>query len=121
MVTRLFFIFIALSFLVVVVKKVKKKKFFERESFLWVVGSILALILASSPYIIIRISKIIGIEYAPSLLFLISIIFVLFLSFRQSEQVSLLKEQVKELGQRIVVLEKLIDEKESNQGNNEDV
>ena len=112
MLTRLFFIFIALIFMCLVILKVKKKKFFEKESFLWVIGSILALILSVFPNIIGWISKMVGIEYPPSLLFLLAIIFVLFLLFRQSEQLSLLREQVKDLGQRVVVLEKILEENE---------
>lgn len=110
MVTSVFFVIIAICFMCLVVSKVKKKKFFERDSFLWVLGSVLVLILAIFPNLIVYLAKLIGIEYAPSLLFLVAIVFVLYLLFRQSEQVSLLKEQVKDLGQRIVILEKTIEE-----------
>ena len=110
MLTRLFFIFIALIFMWIIISRVKKKKFFEKESFLWVIGSVFALILSVFPGIIGFVSQIVGIQYPPSLLFLLTIIFVLFLLFRQGEQISLLREQVKDLGQRIVVLEKIIEE-----------
>ena len=114
MATRIFFIFLAIIFMCMVLSKVKKKKFFERESFLWFLGSILAIILAAFPNIIKVVAKWTGIEYPPSVLFLVAIIFLLYLLFRQSEQVSLLKEQTKDLGQRLVVLEKLLKEEKEN-------
>lgn len=112
MVTRIFFIIVAIIFMTTVLSKVKKKKFFERESFLWFLGSVLALVLAIFPNLIKIIARLTGIEYAPSVLFFGAIVFLLYLVFRQSEQVSLLKEQTKDLGQRLVVMEKLL--KESN-------
>lgn len=114
MATRIFFIFLAIAFMFVILSKVKKKRFFERESFLWFLGSILAIVLAAFPNIIKVVAKWTGIEYPPSVLFLVAIIFLLYLLFRQSEQVSLLKEQTKDLGQRLVVLEKLLQEEKEN-------
>ncbi|MBD7910225.1 MULTISPECIES: DUF2304 domain-containing protein [Clostridium] len=110
MLASIFFIIVAILFMISIISKVKKKKFFERDSFLWMLGSIVVLILAIFPNLIIYLSNLIGIEYAPSLLFLVAIVFILHLLFRQNEQVSLLKEQVKDLGQRVVILEKIIDE-----------
>ncbi|MDU4937990.1 MAG: DUF2304 domain-containing protein [Clostridium sp.] len=111
----IFFIGIGIIFLMIVISKVKRKRFFEKESFLWVVGSICLLFLAIFPGIISYLSDLVGIEYPPSLLFFIATIFILYLLFRQSEYVSLLREQVKELGQRIVVLEKVIEEEKQNE------
>ena len=115
MATRIFFILLSIIFIGTILSKVKKKRFFERESFLWFLGSILSLILATFPNIIKVVAKWTGIEYAPSLLFLLAILFLLYLLFRQSEQVSLLKEQTKDLGQRLVVLEKLLKEEKDSE------
>lgn len=114
MATRIFFGVIGILAMVLVLSDVKKKKFFEQESFFWVIGALVVLILALFPGVIILLANLIGVEYAPSLLFLIAIIFILYLLFRQSKQVSLLKEQVKDLGQKLVVMQKMIDEKEDD-------
>ena len=114
MIARVFFIIVALIFIFIIISRVKKKRFFEKESFVWLLGSTLCLVLSIFPKTIDFISNLLGIYYGPSLLFLISIMFVLLLLFRQSEQVSLLKEQVKHLGQKIVVLEKIIEEKDKD-------
>lgn len=110
MLTRIFFGVIGILAIILVLLDVKKKKFFEQESFYWIIGSLIVLILSLFPEIIIVLSNLIGIEYAPSLLFLLSILFILYILFRQSKQVSLLKEQVKDLGQKLVVMQKIIDE-----------
>lgn len=110
--TRIFFGVIGILAMVLVLSDVKKKKFFEQESFFWVIGALVVLILALFPELIILLANLIGIDYPPSLLFLLAIVFILYLLFRQSKQVSLLKEQVKDLGQKLVVMQKMIDEKE---------
>lgn len=112
MATRIFFGVIGILAMVLVLSDVKKKKFFEQESFFWVIGALAVLILALFPELIILLANLIGVDYPPSLLFLLAIVFILYLLFRQSKQVSLLKEQVKDLGQKLVVMQKMIDEKE---------
>ncbi|MGL5150851.1 MAG: DUF2304 domain-containing protein [Clostridium sp.] len=106
----LFYIVIAILFMVIIISNARKKKFFVKESFLWVVGCIPVLFLAIFPNSIKVISNFVGIDYAPSLLFLIGILFVMYVVYRLTEQVSLLKEQNKEIAQRIVVLEKEFEE-----------
>lgn len=118
MINRIFFATIGICFMVMVLLKVKKKRFFEKESFLWLIGSLIGVFLAIFPKTIDYISSLVGIYYGPSLLFLVAIIFILYLLFRQTEQVSLLKEQVKHLGQKVVVLEKLLEEEKNSGGEN---
>lgn len=112
--TRVFFTVLSLLFTGIVLLKVKKKRFFEKDSFMWLVGCFIMLILALFPTINIHIANFIGIEYAPSLVFLVAIIFVMYLLFKYSQEISRLKEETKELGERIVVLEKLLDEEKIN-------
>lgn len=112
MITSILFIIISILFNIVVVNKVIKKRFFEKESFFWLIGSFVILILAVFPNTIIVLSHFVGIEYPPSLLFLVASVFMLYLLFRQTQQISLLKEQTKELAEKLAVLEKI--EKEKN-------
>ncbi|MDD5793395.1 DUF2304 domain-containing protein [Clostridium sp. HCP1S3_B4] len=116
--TRIFFTILSLIFSVLVICKVRKRRFFEKDSFMWLIGCFVMLILGLFPTIVIRFANIIGIEYAPSLLFLVAIVFAMFLLFRYSQEVSKLKEETKELGERIVVLEKLLDEKQNEKKDN---
>jgi len=63
------------------------------------------LCLSLFPIIFIKLSSLLGIFYPPSLLFLLSIVFVVFVSFRQDQEISQLSERVNELAQRNALLE----------------
>ena len=108
MVSRIFFASVGLSIIILVYKQVKKNKLEEKESLFWILGSICILILAFFPKIIITMSRILNIDYPPSLLFLLGIIFTIGLVFRLTLYVTLMKQQIKELAQRNALLEKKI-------------
>ena len=110
MVSRIFFAIIGILFMLVVYKKVKQKKLSEKESMFWIVGGVGVLVLGIFPNIIQVLARILGIEYPPSLLFMIGILFCLIIIFRLSIYVSTLKEQTKELAQLVAILEKRVND-----------
>ena len=61
MINRIFFAIIGICFMVMVLLKVKKKRFFEKESFLWLIGSLIGVFLAIFPKTIDYISSLVGI------------------------------------------------------------
>lgn len=105
MVNRIFFAIVGLVVMIYVYRKVSEDKLSEKESIFWIMGAISILILGIFPNIIIRIAELLKIEYAPSLLFLVGIVFIFLLVFRLTLYISTLKEQVKELAQRNAILE----------------
>lgn len=107
-----FFAVAGVTFLLAVINVVKKQRSFERESFYWVISAIGMLVLAINPKIIIIISKIVNIKYPPSLLFLIAILFIFYLLFKLTCQISNLREQNKELAQESIVLKRRFKELE---------
>lgn len=109
----MFFIFLGVIFIIFIFSKVKKKIFSERESVYWMLGAIFVLILSIFPKLLDSMSVFLGIYYPPSLLFLVSILFLIIIVFRQSIQISSLNEKVKELAQREAILEQRIREKNS--------
>ena len=104
----LYFSAIGILFVVYVFKKVKKNEFSEERSIFWIAGGITMLCLSLFPVIFIKLSILLGIAYPPSLLFLLSIVFVVFVSFRQDQEISLLSERVNELAQRNALLEQAV-------------
>lgn len=106
---------VGLAIIAFVYKQVKKHKLEEKESFFWIVGSICILILGLVPNIIDMMSKTLHIDYPPSLLFLLGIIFTIGLVFRLTLYVTLIKQQIKELAQRSALLEKRISDMEKNE------
>ena len=107
-----FFAIAGIIFLLAVINVVKKQRSFERESFYWVISAIGMLVLAINPKIIIIISTIVNIKYQQSLLFLIAILFIFYLLFKLTCQISNLREQNKELAQESIVLKRRFKELE---------
>jgi hypothetical protein len=108
--TRIFFILVGLLLIVYVYKRVKKNLFSEKESMFWMVGAIILFILSIFPKIIDRLSSFLGIVYPPSLLFLFAMMFTMVLLLRQSQQISVMSNNLKELIQRNALLEQKIRE-----------
>lgn len=110
MINRIFFAVVGLIVMVYVYKKVSKNKIAEKESLFWMLGAIGLFILSIIPNTIQIIARLLGIEYAPSMLFMIGIIFCLILIFRLTVCIFSLQQQVKELGQRNAIMQKTLEE-----------
>lgn len=93
------FIFIGVIFVIYVINLIRKKTFSVTESFFWVCAALVTLIFSIFPKILDWIAIKIGIDYPPSLLFIISIMFLLFISFRCSRKISVLNEKITYLAQ----------------------
>lgn len=108
-----YFIILAIIVVFYVINIVRKKKFSIKESFWWVVASIVMLLLAIFPHSIDWFAGKLNIYYPPSLLFVLCIIFLLFMVFRNSKRIVELQMKVVELGQELAILkEKVNNEKE---------
>ena len=101
---NIYFIILSSLIVVYVVNIVRKKKFSKMESFWWVGSSVLMLVLSIFPYSIDWFAKILNIAYPPSLLFVICIVFLLFINFRDSKRISELQMKVVELGQELAII-----------------
>lgn len=104
--------------MIIILVSVRKKKFFVKDSFYWFLLSVGILLLSIFPSIIRVVANVVEVEYAPSLLFFIAIIFILYIVFNLSQQVSLLREQNKDLAQRVAVLKKIINDIEKDKEKN---
>lgn len=102
---NIYFIVLSLFVLIYIVLEVRKKHFSIKESFWWLVASIIILILAIFPYSIDKVAKFLNIEYPPSLLFVLCIIFLMFINFRNSKKISENQEKIIELAQHVAILE----------------
>ena len=98
--------FIILSFLVFIyiVCEVRKKKFSIKESFWWIVAAIIMIALSIFPYSIDKFAKLLNIAYPPALLFILCILFLLFITFRNSKRIAEQQEKIIELAQELAIL-----------------
>ena len=111
---NIYFIIIALLFMVYMIVEIRKEKLSIKESFWWMMSSLLILILAIFPYSINWIADIFGIEYPPSLLFVICIVFLLFINFRNSKRISEQQMKIIDLAQNVSLLKERIKENDNN-------
>lgn len=99
-----YFIIITCILVICMFRNVARSRIPVKESFFWMFGSLLALFLAIFPNSINVIAKFFGISYAPSLFFVICIIFLLFMIFRNSKRIAEQQEKINELGQQVAIL-----------------
>lgn len=115
--SELFFAIIGLVFMWIVLHSVRKKRFFEKYSFYWFLLACAMLLLSIFPYTIKRFAAAVEVEYAPSLLFLVAIVFMLGIIFNLTQQVGLLREQNKDLAQSMAVLQSRVKDLEDEVNN----
>lgn len=105
-----FFVFLGIISMGIVYHNVKNSNFSEKESFFWMLASLIVMILPFCIPILNLSADKLGVEYPPSLLFLLSILFLFFLLFRLSKYLFIEHERIKELSQKLAILEFQIEE-----------
>ena len=115
------FVIIGIVTLFALVVNVKKNKFSENESLFWAVAGLVMLFSPLYMDYIDTLSKSVGVDYAPALIFAMLFIFVFFLLYRQSAKVHSVNERVVELIQlnaiyenELRVLKEKIEKQEQN-------
>ncbi len=112
--SRYFFILLGLLLGIYIFNAIRKGKLTVDLSLMWILGAIGIFILGCFPNIIIFFANIIGIAYAPSLLFLLGIAFLLLLVLSNTLTISDLKEKNKELTQALAILEERFRKQENS-------
>lgn len=100
-----FFIFVAIIFILYVFNNIKKGEFSIEESIFWVMGTVVVLVLSIWPKIIDKLAGKLNIDYPPSLLFLLTSLFLLFIIFRDTKKISKQNSKITEIAQRLSILE----------------
>lgn len=110
---NIYFVIVAVLFMIYMIVEIRKEKLSIKESFWWMMSSLLMLILALFPYSIDWIAEKLGIDYPPSLLFVICIVFLLFINFRNSKRISEQQIKIIDLAQNISLLKERIKDDEN--------
>lgn len=101
---NIFYIIIGVLLFIYILSVVIKGTFDIYESIFWLLGTVIILILSIFPNLIIWLARIIGVQYAPSLLFLLVAVFLLFISFRNTQKIVKQKEKILSLAQDVAIL-----------------
>jgi len=114
---RIFFAFFGIAAILYIFIKVKKNKFSESRSIFWVLGGIAIFFLSIFPKTIDKISAVLGINHPPSLLFLLASIFIIYSIFKLEEEITITKEQLKDLAHKNAILENKLIKQSNNEKN----
>ncbi|MFD2327706.1 DUF2304 domain-containing protein [Cohnella sp. GCM10020058] len=93
------------SFFVVLIYMIRGRKLREQYALLWLALSAIMMTLSLFPSVIDRMARLIGVAYAPSLLYLLGLVFVLFLLLHLTIAVSAMTRRVIALTQTLALLE----------------
>ncbi len=101
---NIFFVVVAIISIIYILYEIRKEKLSVSDSMFWLLGCLVIAILSIFPNIIIYISNFVGIEYAPSLLFLLAIIALIGLNFKQVKRIRKLEEKITDLAQNLAII-----------------
>jgi len=102
---RLLTFIIGLFLFIFIIELVRRRKLREDYSLLWLLSGVVICILSLWHEVLIWIAKIMGAVYPPSVLFFFGLIFLAFISLFYSIKLSSLADQVKNLAQKIAIME----------------
>jgi hypothetical protein len=102
------------TLLALVLELIRRGRLKERYALLWLFSGIVLLVLSLSRSLLEYFSRLIGIFYPPSLLFLIAFVFLLLITLHFSAVISGLSEKNKRLTQEIALLRQALEELRQN-------
>ena len=105
---NIFFIILAISLFIYMLYLTIENKIDIYESFFWVCGAWIGVILSIFPKSIDTISHFLGVNYPPTLFLLLCILFLFVINFRITKNLAKEKEKVMFLAQEIAILKEEI-------------
>lgn len=101
---NIWFIVLAIIFIVYIIHNIRKNDFSIKESFFWIMGCLVILVLSVFPKIIDFVAKKIGVDYPPSLLFVICILYLIYINFKLNKKIVSNEDKIIALAQEISIL-----------------
>jgi hypothetical protein len=95
---------------VFVIELIRRGRLKERYALLWLFASAVLIVFSSSRVVLEFVSRIVGIFYPPSFLFLLAFLFLLLITLHFSIVISGLSEKNKRLAQEIALLRQILEE-----------
>jgi len=112
---RIFVALLGVAVLVYVVNLVRTRKLKEEYAILWLFAAVVLVIAPLIADWLDALAWLIGVEYAPALIFMLAIIVFLFIFFQFSVSISRFSEQIKVLTQDIALLRRRVEELEARE------
>lgn len=100
----------SIALLMVVIELIRRGRLKEKYALLWLFAGVVLLVFSSSRALLEYVARLIGIYYAPSLLFLVAFLFLLLITLHFSVVLSGLSEKNKKLAQELALLRQELQE-----------
>ncbi|MDP4091893.1 MAG: DUF2304 domain-containing protein [Bacillota bacterium] len=107
-------IIFSIIFLVAIIELVRKNKLLEKYSLLWILFGVVLLILSSTPLFIEKIASVLDIKYAPSVLFLFGMVYLIIYNLHITTVFSKQSQKITRLNQEIALLKEKVEKMEAN-------
>jgi hypothetical protein len=101
----------SILFLLMIVALVRKNKLMEKYSLLWILFGVTVLVMSLTPLFIEKIAAVLDIKYAPSVLFLIGLIYLILYSLHLTVIVSSQAGKITRLNQELGILKEKMESK----------
>lgn len=102
---KVFALIISFTIFVVIISLVRNRKLREEFSWLWLLTGVVVFVLAIWYDLLVKLTALIGAVTPTTTLFIFSIIFLIFISLHLAIKVSQLSDQVKNMAQKISLME----------------
>jgi len=106
---KIFAVFVSLAIFVVIITLVRNRKLRAEYSWLWLLTGFVVFVLVVWYDLLVKLTTLIGAVAPTTTLFIFSIIFLVFVSLHFAIKISQLSDQLKNLTQKISLLEAGID------------
>jgi hypothetical protein len=102
---KIFAVLTSISVFVVIIYLVKKGKLREEYTWLWMLTGLVMLVLVFWYDLLVFLTRLIGAVAPTTTLFIMGIIFLMMISLHSAIKISLLNDQIKNLAQKVSLLE----------------
>lgn len=109
---NIYFIILSIIVILYMIVSIRKNKLSVKESFGWIIFSIIMLILSIFPHSIDNLAPIFGIEYAPVLLLTFCVVILFMMNFVFSKKIDELQKKVVDLTQELSIVKAKQNEKQ---------
>jgi hypothetical protein len=106
---KIFAVFVSIAIFVVIITLVRNRKLRAEYSWLWLLTGLVVFVLVVWYDLLVKLTALIGAVAPTTTLFIFSIIFLVFISLHFAIKISQLSDQLKNLTQKISLLEASID------------
>ena len=101
---NIYFIILSIIVILYMILSIRKNRLSVKESFGWIIFSIIMLILSIFPHSIDHLAPIFGVEYAPVLLLTFCVVILFIMNFTSGKKIDELQKKVVDLTQELSIV-----------------